>query len=113
MKCKINYLPSNNIEKNGFVVNFIVKRLFVDFKLILQVWKNMIDTNEPEKSKAEMVLESTVNEVPGIETDPNFISYCYLRGRLFWFSIEEDWIEDTTSVYFNNFYLNDGTKRKY
>ena len=54
MKCKINYLPSRNIEVDGFVVNFIVKRLFVDFKLILQIWKNIVNMNQPEKSKAEM-----------------------------------------------------------
>lgn len=107
-KCKINYLPSNNIEKDGLLVNFIVKRIFIDFKLILQIWKNVIHIDKPEQSKATMVFETLVNEVPGIETDPSYISYCYLRGRLFWFSIEEDWIEDTTSVYFNNYFVNDG-----
>ena len=104
MKCKINYLPiSENVENNGVVTNFIVKRIFVAFKLYLQIWKNIINIEKPEESTAEMVHESHVNDVSGIETDPNFIWMKFIENNqtLVWFTIESNWLDDTTEIYAN------------
>ena len=110
MKCKINYLPiSENVENNGVVTNYIVKRIFVAFKLYLQIWKNVINIGNPEESKAEMVHESHVNDVPGIETDPNFIWMQYIENNqtLVWFTIDSNWLDDTTEIYINRYILNE------
>lgn len=102
MKCKIDYLPLESIiQKDGIVTNCIVKRIFVSFKLYLQIWKNVINTKNPEESTTKMLHESHVNDVPGIETDPNFIWMQYLDGKLVWYSIENNWLDDTTEIYAN------------
>ena len=63
-----------------------------------------------------MVHESHVNDVSGIETDPNFIWMKYIEKKqtLVWFTIESNWLDDTTEIYANEIILKeeDFTVRK-
>ena len=62
-KCKIDYLPfvlnrkANGfehapIENAGEITNYLVKRIFKDFRLILELWKVKIDLVDPDNSEA-------------------------------------------------------------
>jgi hypothetical protein len=54
-------------EKDGVITNYLVKRIFRDFCLILELWRVSTDLSDPLNKKVEstLLVDSIINEVPG------------------------------------------------
>lgn len=87
-------------EKDGVITNYLVKRIFRDFCLILELWRVSTDLSDPLNKKVEstLLVDSIINEVPGQVSHPSFADYRFDDGKLYWFKIDQNWLEDTHSL---------------
>lgn len=94
-------------EKNGVITNYLVKRIFRDFQLILELWKIKIDQSDPHNKKTETtkLVDSVINDTPGKLSHPCFADYEFFNGTLAWITIDQNWLDDTYSLNYNHYDL--------